>query len=78
MQYVGQMDKVYCSSDIDIATLKTLIKERFKRALEQWDPADLTLKFSGTILKAHQTISVIPDDKDETGEPIPVTVHAQP
>ena len=73
----GQISEVRCRPDISVDTLKTLIKERFKRALEQWDPADLTLKFNGTILKAHQTISVIPDDKDETGEPIPVTVHAQ-
>jgi len=71
------MDEVRCRPDISIATLKMLIKERFKKALEQWDPADLTLKFNGTILKAHQTISVIPDAKDETGEPIPVTVYAQ-
>ena len=74
MQYGdGQISEVRCRPDISVYTLKKLIKTEFKRALEQWDPADLTLKFNGTILKAHETVNVIPDHND--GEPIPVTVH---
>ena len=71
------MDEVRCRPDISIATLKTLIKDRFKPKLDTWAPTDLTLEFNGTILKAHETVTVIHGDKDETGEPIPVTVHTQ-
>ena len=69
------MDEVRCRPDINVAKLKTVIKERFKPKLDKWAPADLTLKFNGTILKAHEMVTVIPGDEDETGEPIPVTVH---
>ena len=77
-QYQGRISKVRCSPDIDVYTLATLIKKEFKIKLDKWAAADLTLKFKRTILKAHETISVIPDYKDgKTGAPVPVTVHPQ-
>ena len=69
------MDKVRCRPDDDVANLKTAIKEKFKPQLDKWSPAQLTLKFNGTILKAHEMVTVIHGDEDEAGEPIPVTVH---
>ena len=74
----GRMDEVRCKPDINVANLAKRIKEEFKPKLEQWAPADLMLKFRGVALKPHEQIDKIPDEKDDVGEPVPVTVEMPP
>ena len=73
---VGQMDKVCCRPDIDIATLKTLIKEKFQPKLDKWAPADLTLKFNGIILEPDDLVAVIAAElRNASGKRVAVKVE---
>ena len=70
------MDEVRCRPDISIATLKTLIKDRFKPKLDKWAPADLTLKFNGTILEPDGLVAGIDTElRDENGKRVAVQVE---
>ena len=73
----GQIAKVHCKPDIGIDDLKGRIKEEFTHTLGKWDRADLTLKFKDRVLKPHEAVAdVITDEKDDSGEPVPVIVVA--
>ena len=69
----GPMSKVFCRPDISVDDLKERIKDKYKNTLEHVDAADLTLTFKGRVLKPHEPIDVVTDEKD-SGEPVAVIV----